>query len=355
MTIYKALREFKQNNDITIRKADKTNSLVIMDTTDYLTKVNSILSDSSKFSKLKKNPTEDIKRKINRAIEVINAEAGPHHLATLEGHYTPGYIYGNPKIHKDVNNPPIRPIISQIGTPVYDVAKYINSVIVKYMPKQYMINSTNEFVNICKTIDSPTHMVSLDVESLFTNVPVDDTIEIILNHVYNNDLLRKPNIPKVIMKRLLKTCTTECPFYSPTGEIYVQKDGISMGTPLGPTFANYYMCELENNAFATLSNKPKVYCRYVDDCFLMIDNIDQLHRLKKYFEDNSVLKFTTEFEINKKLPFLDVLLSRENHQLHTSVYRKATNIGDCLNYNSICPDQYKEAVIKTFLHRAYNI
>ena len=42
-----------------------------------------------------------------------------------------------------------------------------------------MINSTNEIVNICKSIDSPTHMVFLVVESLFTNVPVDDTIEII--------------------------------------------------------------------------------------------------------------------------------------------------------------------------------
>ena len=82
-----------------------------------------------------------------------------------------------------------------------------------------------------------------------------------------------------------------------------------MRTPLGSTFANYYMCELENNAFATLSNKPKVYCRYIDDCFLMIDNINQLHRLKKNFDDNSVLRFTTEFEINKKLPFFDVLLS----------------------------------------------
>ena len=203
-------------------------------------------------------------------------------------------MYGNPKIHKDPNNPPIRPTISQIRTPVYDVAKYVNEIIVKYMPKQFIINSTNDFINICKTIDTPTYMASLDVESLFTNVPVDDTVEIILHHVYNNENMRKLTIPKTILKRLLKICTTECPFYSPTGDLYVQKDGISMETPLGPTFANYYMCEIENNAFATLHSKQKVYCRYVDDCFLVVDNIHQPEALKRHFGDNSVLKFTTE-------------------------------------------------------------
>ena len=85
------------------------------------------------------------------------------------------------------------------------------------------------------------------------------------------------------------------------------------------------------------------------------DNISQLNTLKSRFEDNSVLKFTTEFEVNTKLPFLDVLLSRHKQQRQSSVYRKATNIGDCLNLKSICPIQYKEAELETFLYRAYNI
>jgi hypothetical protein len=85
----------------------------------------------------------------------------------------------------------------------------------------------------------------------------------------------------------------------------------------------------------------------------MIENIDQLHSLKQSFEEKSVLKFTYEVEINKKLPFLDVILQRENNKLDTSVYRKKTNMGDCMNFKSLCPDRYKEAVIKTYLHRAY--
>ena len=166
--------------------------------------------------------------------------------------------------------------------------------------------------------------------------------------------MRKSTIPKTIPKRLLKICTTECSFYIPKGDIHVQKDGISMGTPLEPTFANY-MCEIENDAFATLHSKPNVHCRYIDNCCLVVDSINQVKALKRHCEDNSVLKFTREIEINKKLPFLDALLSRQKQQLETSVYRKVNNIEDCITFKSICPMQHKEAVIKTILHRVYNI
>ena len=151
------------------------------------------------------------------------------------------------------------------------------------------------------------------------------------------------------MKQVLEICTTECPFYSPTGSIHTHKEG----TPPGPTFANYYMYELENSVLNTLSNKPIVYTRYVDDCFAITDNITQLDQLKSNLEDNSALKFTTQLEINKKLSFLDVQLDRKINNLHTSVHREATNTGDYLNYNSICPDKYKHAVIQTFLYRAF--
>ena len=252
-------------------------------------------------------------------------------------------------------DPPLRPIISQIGTAVYDVAKQLNDIITPYMPKERMIESSYEFIEICKTIDNAKFIASLDVESLFTNVPVKETIDIIIENVYNNPDKCPPNIPKSILEKLLLICTTKSPFKNPNGELYVQTDGVSMGSPLAPTLANFYMCNLENKAFTELTIKPKIYCRYVDDCFIVIDNIKELHSLKNYFENNSVLKFTFETEINKKLPFLDVSVKRTEHQISTSVYCKPTGANETLNYNSLCPNRYKIAVIKTFLHRAYAI
>ena len=52
----------------------------------------------------------------------------------------------------------------------------------------------------------------LDVESLFTNVPINDTIEIIIQNVYNYPTLAAPKISQNILKLLLELCTKELPF-----------------------------------------------------------------------------------------------------------------------------------------------
>ena len=55
------------------------------------------------------------------------------------------------------------------------------------------------------------------------------------------------------------------------------------------------------------------------------------------------------------MPFLDVLITRNGTKFETSVFVKETNHGDCLNYESICPDRYKTGIIKSLLQRAYYI
>ena len=90
---------------------------------------------------------------------------------------------------------------------------------------------------------------------------------------------------------------------TPRGE----SDGVAMGSPLGVTFANFYMCHLENSVLDIQPNiKPIAYCRYIVDIFLIIKNIDKLTKLKDSFESNSVLKFTYELGTNNKINFLDV-------------------------------------------------
>ena len=138
---------------------------------------------------------------------------------------------------------------------------------------------------------------SLDVESLFTNVPVQDTIDIICNNVYNHSSIPPPTISQKILKQLLQICTTKTPFRNVNGDIYLQCDGVSMGNSLGPTFANYYMCHVENTVFeACPTLKPKLYVRYVDDIFLIVDSLNSLNNVKEAFEQNSVLNFTFEVE-----------------------------------------------------------
>ena len=135
-----------------------------------------------------------------------------------------------------------------------------------------MVESTHDFINILKSVNHAEMIASLDVESLFTNIPVVETIDIILRNVYENDSIAPPFILKNILRELLMTCTTENPFRNLNGDTYIQIDGVSMGSPLGPLFANFYMSNLENEVLLNWSEKPVVYCRYVDDIFLVINN-----------------------------------------------------------------------------------
>jgi hypothetical protein len=134
-----------------------------------------------------------------------------------------------------------------------------------------MLKSSSEFVELLMFSETVGDLFSLDVESLFTNVPVNRTINIILDKVYNHPTIKPPSIPKEVLKELLTICTTEAPFRDPEGNMYIQIDGVSMGSPLGPTFANFFMAEVENRVLDGLSptTTPTLYGRYIDDIFVV--------------------------------------------------------------------------------------
>jgi hypothetical protein len=351
---HEKIKKLRDNKDIVIRKADKSNIFVIINKEDYSKSLEELISDRSKFVKLTEDPTENIKKKINKIIEKLE---GDLKLKKLIGQFQVGYLYGNPKLHKSLSNPKYRPIISQIGTPTYNIAKQLNSIIKPYMPNNFMVDSTYEFLQILRTKKINKGMIaSFDAESLFTNVPINETINIIIKQTYKNATLPPPKMPEKALRQLLKICTTEAPFKNINGDIYKQIDGVSMGSPLGPTFANFYMGYLENNVLLTYANlKPSIYVRYVDDIFILGKNYNTIVSLKEKLEAHSVLKFTIEIEKHKKLTFLDTEVEKNLNLIKTKVHVKSTNNGDCLNYYSICPERYKISVIKGMLYRGYHI
>ena len=264
-SLREAAKTLKSNEELIIRKADKSSVYVLLDKSEYFEKLNDILSDTTKFQKISRDPTTQLKQEANKLISTLNAAQGDVHMPTIVGDFSPGYLYCNVKIHKPGN--PLRPIISQVLTPTYNLAKTLNRIITPFIPAQYMSKSTNDFVDLLHSSNTQGMIASLDVESLFTNVPIDKTIDIILEHAYNSDELTPPKIPKDILKQLLELCTKKAPFRSPEGGLYLQIGGVAMGSPLGPTFANFYMGHLEQMILSNDNDPPSIYTRYVDDIF----------------------------------------------------------------------------------------
>ena len=104
--------------------------------------------------------------------------------------------------------------------------------------------------------------------SLFTKVPLDYTIELILDQIYRQKRV-ETKLKREEMKRLLQMCTKEMHF-SFNGVIYRQVDGVAMGSPLGPVLANVFMVELEKSIVPQLEGSIKLWYHYEDDTFTII-------------------------------------------------------------------------------------
>ena len=85
----------------------------------------------------------------------------------------PGVLFGLGKVHKETKNglPPFRPIFSTIGTPAYKLAKFLLPFLTPLTQDEYTVTDSFHFAEeICKQ-DLNLYMTSLDVDSLFTNIP----------------------------------------------------------------------------------------------------------------------------------------------------------------------------------------
>ena len=96
----------------------------------------------------------------------------------------------------------------------------------------------------------PNHiLVSYDVSALFTNVPLKETIDIIVDKAFEGDLFKKTHsmqLEKHQLTDLLEIATMN-QLFQLNGELYEQTEGVTMGSPpLGPLLANVFMCHIEN-------------------------------------------------------------------------------------------------------------
>ena len=198
----------------------------------------------------------------------------------------PGILYGLPKVHKV--NCPARPVMSAIGTFNYKLAKFLVPILQPLTGNQYTVYSSISFVDeITQLILShDAVMVSFDVASLFTNIPLDETVNIILdNHFSGTDEVFVENcvFSKPQFKKLLEFAVKSNHFIF-NNHLYEQTDGVAMGSLLGPSFANIFMRALEQNFLPNCPSnyKPIFYRRFVDDTFCIFQNRTQVECFLNY-------------------------------------------------------------------------
>ena len=197
------------------------------------------------------------------------------------------------------------------------------------------------------------YTVSFDVSSLFTNIPLNETLNLAVDLILQENVELK--ISREVLLELFQFCTSKTNFLF-DGKIYDQIDGIAMGSPLAPTLANLFMGHHEEKWIENFTDsKPIFYRRYVDDIYAVFHNCDGADKFFEYLnEQHANIKFTQEKNKDGKLPFLDVLIDNSN-KFNTSVYHKPTFTGLFMNFKSFVPQCYKLNLIKTLLDRVFKI
>ena len=234
------------------------------------------------------------------------------------------------------------------------------------------IKSKRDFHTRVRKSKTKGRLLSLDIKSLYTNIPVNEAIEVIRMHSSGpNPMFENLPVAPDIFCDLLKMCSSFNQFTF-GNKYYRQITGVPMGSSLSPALANIYMeyfetCLLDD---IPVDMKPELWLRFVDDIFCCYGDMDKFEAFLELLNNiNPSIQFTHELsrmdkcvpgspdlpaDVIESLPFLELTVMRQtNGDITFSIYRKPCHAGNYLHAYSYQPISQKSTVIRSLYLRAY--
>lgn len=144
----------------------------------------------------------------------------------------------------------------------------------------------------------------------------------------------------------------EASFFQYQGKYYRQIYGTPMGSPLSPILADIVLESIIKQALQALPFQTAIIKKYVDDLFISFPKNESNTVLETFNLQEKRLQFTLELENNGHLPYLDMLIIRNNNQtITTEWYAKPIASGRMLNFNSFHHIRHKINTANNFIHR----
>ena len=245
-----------------------------------------IISDSSKFEKLNEDPILKREASLQRFLRKLKQKYFFNEIEydrLYPSGSAPARIYGTPKMHKFSSSdsfPKLHPIVLSIGT--FNLTRFLYDLLSPLVPTDYSCKDTLSFVSQIKNANlSKKFLVSYDITSLFTNIPLQETIDLSINLLFNHNPNLNINRKELKIFFLFATSKTHFIFNS---KFYNQFDGVVMASPLAPVLANIFMGSHESKWLNEYNlNKPKFYLKYVDDILAAFDNQKGISKFLNFF------------------------------------------------------------------------
>ena len=343
----KALNNLEKRDDIIIINADKGGAITILDTEDYVKEAQRQLSDANNYKKLPSNPTLNHANTVNSTIDLFKTQHKiPERIAEglkVREPKTP-VLKLPPKVHKEGH--PGRPVVSSIDSPTSKISEYVDFHLQPYTNTiKSHIKDTNHFLTELEKIPTSqskeSHLVTLDVRSLYTNIPNEEGINVIKNLLHRT----RNKLTTVITAFLWLILTLNN--FTFNAENFLQLSGVAMGTKCAVIYANLFMNNFEeNHIYDLLTDKCPFYKRFIDDIFLLWNGT--LEELEIFLEQLNQLHPSIKFDakISKSsIEFLDTKVYKgPDGKLHTTLYTKPTDRQSYLHHKSYHPSSCKRSI-----------
>ena len=346
-----AIKKLLSNKNITIKPADKGGAVVVMNTTDYINEGLRQLSDHKFYIETDDDLTDTHKQAIHSKIKNMEEDKEIDlkcHDYLMASKCRTSLFYMLPKIHKRLKDPPGRPIVSGNGCPTEKISQLVDHFLqphVKQLPSY--IKDTTHFLQKLQTLGSLPEgslLVTLDVASLYTNIPNNECLEAARLALYRGRGLRcnPSNDSLIALLRMVLTMNN----FDFAGRHYLQVGGTAMGTKVAPSFANTFMGWFENIYVYTYHKQPHIWVRFIDDIFVIWTfGENELQEFISYL-NNCLPSIKFEADMSPTtVNFLDVKVHLSPQgDLSTRLYTKPTDAHNYLSYTSCHPPKCKDSI-----------
>ena len=337
----KALRGLPKHTNLVIKKVDKGSAVCVMNIEDYIWEANRQLANPMHYKKadydLTRTHADQIQYIVDQVYNKDLIDQKTYNYLSPDSTRA-GRFYLLPKIHKD--GVPGRPICSSIGHPTEGISKFCDIHINKFVQTtDSFIKDTIDFITKILDVDPLPEgciIASLDVVSLYSNIPNQEGINAVFHLLRRKDRLNPMN--HWVLK-LLEAVLTKNNFEF-NGSHYLQIGGTAMGTKVAPAYANIFMDHLERKLVHAYHLQPLLWVRFIDDIFtIWTHGLEEFNSFFEYLNNaHHSIKFTKEVS-DTEIVFLDtrVCVDEQSRKLFTRLHTKPTDTHDYLYHTSSHP------------------
>ncbi|XP_073514063.1 uncharacterized protein [Phyllobates terribilis] len=323
-----------------------------MDKSLYMAEVFSQLNNVTTYTPLGRDPTNEISEEIFKMVEgfmnqgIIDKKLGDF---LINIHPITPVFYVLPKVHKNLNNTPGRPIVASTNSLLSPLAVTLEKILTPLIPNiPSFLKDTSHFLEYLKNMDHiPSHclLVTLGVNNLYTSINHQKGISADCSFLNGNNFSE----PEINFCLTLLTFVLTKNFFLFEDRFYIQNTGTAMGSNAAPPYANIFIAQFESSFVynnALFQRHQLLWKRYIDDIFLIWNGDSE--SLRNFVEDinnsTSEIKFTVQYDENH-INFLDteVILNNDG-SISTELYIKPTDRNSLLLFSSSHPRHIKEAL-----------